>query len=276
MAGHQTCVFTKMPIFEGEKCYIVLLASDFLDRKVLCESTSLYKPLFRPFSGIYDGYGFARLEQDDLKRLVDAAIFLGIEQEIIGTDEYEMASNIGHHISYGDVIAGNKARQVNYCMISGAMHSALNDRLIKMSQDIDHVLLPAFEQQKTEALASQDDFMIKIANRDDPIALMQISVAKVMHQCGHYDLAHLAQRGLTTDGARHTHTTLMCPLSLRDNLKEAGELQVLSEFLSSVRGFWSPQSGQGNDHVITSDYELLSKVIENEVKLMKGRYEEDA
>ncbi|MDU8350296.1 hypothetical protein RYA05_00120 [Pseudomonas syringae pv. actinidiae] len=251
----------------------MLIASDFLDHKVLCESTSLYKPLYRPFPAIYDGYGFVNPEGHELDRLVDACIYLGISRDIIGQKTEHVARNIGHEISYGNVCAGEKARIVNFCMISDSMYCALNERLQKMVHDIDTILVPTYEQQKLEALASNDALMVSIAGRNDATALMQISVAKIMHQHGHHSLTRLAQHGLSTSGPRHAHSTLRCEMNLRDNLQEAGEIQVLSEFLSSIRGFWSPQSGQGSDRVQAADYELLEKVLSNGVNAIRLRQE---
>lgn len=272
---HQTCTFTRLPITANERCRLVLIASHHLDVDVLTESTSLYKVLTTPFRGEYNDYGFIRPAKNELDRLVEFAKKLGIPAKVIGKDPEEMASNIGQHISYEEVRAIDKDIRVNYCLISERAYSALEPRLSSMREGIDKILLPMAEKQAQMALEGSDDFLKRLLRKKDQKTFYSFCVANALKKFKRRDLHKLAVHGLDTSSPRHFMTELYFrPKDHVDNLHEIGEIQVLSDFLSEIRGFWSPQSGQGHDQINLDSYNILEKLIKEGIDIIKLNKEE--
>jgi hypothetical protein len=273
-----TCVISKMPILAGDPCRLVLLGGHYARHHSYSSPTHAYAPVCRPIRGVYDDYGRVKIA-DEAER-----IFFIKKMKVMGflaVDNLEFSrywEEAFEFLQDGKAMMGRSFDvEGSFCIISETVYEKMADDFSAMRHDINTCLLPIFNEIKQKVLADTDYPMgIRIAQNDDQKNFIQMFVAPDPRIRAVEGLRILTMYGFDLSGPRHhlSNRIYDSGRSIEEDLHEIGELQVLNEFLTRIRGFWSHQAFHMQTSVYAKDYRLLISMMSADLERFQrqGRY----
>lgn len=259
----QTCAVTRTAIRDGDPCRLVLLGRKNHYRRSISNTHDLYAVIEVPFRGLYDDdEGFIVFEDPlELERFHAVARELGFDVDNIEEmSQYDKRMSEGHD---------HRDCEINYCLVSETVFEHFSVEFQDICEDLNTVIKPLYLR-----------LVADLENDSDPESSLYSSIVaknpahvieRLVHAEPGADYRHMTRRFLNFGWGAGSHMHYLWPMFPAgcdpfERIIGLAELFLVNDFLSNIRGMWSPQSGQGSyDDNDSNQYNRLIKMIDERI-----------
>ena len=276
-----TCAISNLPIFSGEEVYALLLCESPFEPNNFCYATALWQPVGFYFHGSYNDYGALEKCHGE---------FLQANIEILRTHlvEFDVGENEWHDIEVKkdkfNVELMFEANHENRLLIENCM-SHLKDgrpnrkiKIIYIKESIFNGIMKEFNPEEPYS----DNGTLRYKTYDE----------QVLQSCEKYKEKLIGELGMFAEfphDLRGSEGTYNFP-EVRQMFEMAAKhedkskfpeicinmmaISKLNYFMDIARHSWVPPSGSGSQNGETEPYEIMIKLMLDEILNIKKRFDE--